>query len=56
MPRKIPPLSHSTLETPLALSQLHIRLQFLEKSQGLYRREDHYQRISWWPTNSALLR
>ncbi|WP_337961504.1 hypothetical protein [Nostoc sp. UHCC 0926] len=32
MPRKTPPPSHSTLETPLALSQLHIRLQFLEKS------------------------
>ncbi|MFN6483955.1 MULTISPECIES: J domain-containing protein [unclassified Nostoc] len=31
MPRKIPPPSHSTLATPLALSQLHIRLQFLEK-------------------------
>ncbi|MBG1262159.1 J domain-containing protein [Nostoc commune] len=32
MPRKTPPLSHSTVTTPLALSQLHIRLQFLEKS------------------------
>ena len=32
MPRKTPPSSYSTLETPLALSQLHIRLQFLEKS------------------------
>lgn len=32
MPRKTPPPSYSTLETPLALSQLHIRLQFLEKS------------------------
>ncbi|AUB41776.1 Curved DNA-binding protein CbpA, containings a DnaJ-like domain [Nostoc flagelliforme CCNUN1] len=31
MPRKIPPSSHSTVTTPLALSQLHIRLQFLEK-------------------------
>ncbi|BBD66246.1 heat shock protein DnaJ domain-containing protein [Nostoc commune NIES-4072] len=30
MPRKNPP-SHLTKETPLALSQLHIRLQFLEK-------------------------
>jgi chaperonin cofactor prefoldin len=32
MPRKTPPSSHSTVTTPLALSQLHIRLQFLEKS------------------------
>ncbi|MHC5939416.1 J domain-containing protein [Nostoc sp.] len=31
MPRKTPPSSHSTVTTPLALSQLHIRLQFLEK-------------------------
>ncbi len=31
MPRKTPPPSHSTQATPLALSQLHIRLQFLEK-------------------------
>ena len=31
MPRKTPPPSQSTLETPLALSQLHIRLQLLEK-------------------------
>ncbi|BDI17027.1 hypothetical protein ANSO36C_28290 [Nostoc cf. commune SO-36] len=31
MPRKTPPPSHSTKATPLALSQLHIRLQFLEK-------------------------
>jgi chaperonin cofactor prefoldin len=31
MPRKTPSPSHSTQATPLALSQLHIRLQFLEK-------------------------
>jgi chaperonin cofactor prefoldin len=31
MPRKTPPPSHSTQAIPLALSQLHIRLQFLEK-------------------------
>ena len=31
MPRTTSSASHSPLETPLALSQLHIRLEFLEK-------------------------